>query len=364
MRVDGPEYRASELPPSIVQSVSSAGELAILLNCCKSTAPPQRLGTLARVPLVGGTPREVLEDVHGADWSPDGKDFAVIRKVGDRRRLEYPIGKKLYEAPLIWSPRVSPEGDLVAFLELSDGERRLCVVDRSGRKRTVALNPGYEVAWSPEGDEIWTGWDRLEAISLTGRRRLLARFPEPLVGGPTDVSRDGRVLLLLGERSTWIVGGPPGEAQERELPWLGHSTLVEISRDGKRLLFNDGTSNTRGAYFRSTDGSVPPILLAEEAEGLGLSPDSKWAVVVREGRTSELELVPTGPGEKRILQVSGLDTTQMGATFFPDGKRILIESGPPGLSPQDLDREHGALEGVRRALPQVRARPDRGATDP
>ena len=54
-------------------------------------------GTLARAPLAGGTPREVLEGVLDADWSPDGKELAVIHVVGDRYRLEYPIGQVLYE---------------------------------------------------------------------------------------------------------------------------------------------------------------------------------------------------------------------------------------------------------------------------
>jgi dipeptidyl aminopeptidase/acylaminoacyl peptidase len=188
-----------------------------------------------------------------------------------------------------------------------------------------------------------TGWVNLEAVTLTGRRRILTKFPEPLAGGIQDVSRDGRVLLLLGEFVSGIVSLPPGETRERELSWLGHSHLAEISMDGTRLLFNDGTTSSLegGLYFRSTDGSLSPILLAEGAEGLGLSPDSKWAIAVRRGRTSEFELVPTGPGEKKTLRVAGIDTTESGATFFPDGKRILIESWQPGRLPrcyvQDLD---------------------------
>ncbi len=339
MRLDNPESRPFDLPPAYVLSISSAGELAILLNCCKDPYPPGRLGMLARVPLVGGAPREVLEDVYGADWSPDGKELAVIRKVGDLRRLEFPIGKMLYEAPMIWSPRVSPRGNLVAFLEVQEGERHLCIVDAAGRKQTLARDPGFELAWSPEGDEIWTAWAKLEAVTLTGRRRVLTKFPEPLAGGVQDVSRDGRGLLLLGEFSNGIVVLPPGETRERELSWLGHSQVSGISRDGKRLLFDDAArSITGGVYFRSTDESLPPILLAEGAGSLGLSPDSKWAIVVRDGRTSEFELVPTGPGEKKILKVAGIDTTQSGATFFPDGKRILIEVGrPPRCYVQDLD---------------------------
>jgi serine/threonine protein kinase len=343
MRLDHPESRPFDLPPAYVLSVSSAGELAILLKS-KSPYPPNRLGTLARVPLVGGVAREVLEDVNGADWSPDGRELAIVRQVGDRRRLEFPIGKKLYEASMIWAPRVSPRGDLVAFIEEAEsGGRVLCVIDASGKKRTLSRNAGFGLAWSPDGDEIWSGWTKLEALTLAGKRRVLANFPEPLSGNVEDVSRDGRLLLLLAEFSNGIAGMAPGETQEHELSWLGFPGLAGISRDGKWLLFNSGTrsSGGNGVYFRSTDGSVPPVLLAEGGDGRGLSPDSKWAIVVREGRSSELELVPTGPGEKKVLKVTGIDTTESGATFFPDGKRILIEAGQPGRPPrcfvQDLD---------------------------
>ena len=73
-------------------------------------------GTLARVPLEGGAPRELLENVSLADWSPDGRDLAVVHKVGGKDRLEFPIGKVLYETgEEIASVRFSPRGDRLAI---------------------------------------------------------------------------------------------------------------------------------------------------------------------------------------------------------------------------------------------------------
>src|SRR5262245_57192827 len=57
-----PESRSLGLPPADVLAVSSSGELAVLLNA-RFTNGYQRTGTLARVPLSGGVPREVLENV-------------------------------------------------------------------------------------------------------------------------------------------------------------------------------------------------------------------------------------------------------------------------------------------------------------
>ena len=72
-----------------------------------------RSGTLARVPLSGGTPREVLENVQDADWSANGESMAVVRYVPENNhwRLEYPIGKVLFDS-INWisHPKISPDG--------------------------------------------------------------------------------------------------------------------------------------------------------------------------------------------------------------------------------------------------------------
>src|SRR6185503_12479553 len=90
-RAGGPESRPLGLPSAGVLAISSIGELAISLGCELNWAECR--GTLARMPLAGGAPREVLQDVYYADWSPDGKSLAVVRSVDGRFRLEYPIGR-------------------------------------------------------------------------------------------------------------------------------------------------------------------------------------------------------------------------------------------------------------------------------
>src|SRR5215831_2477580 len=52
--------------------------------------------TLSRVPGGGGTPRVIAEHVRSADWGPSG-DLAIIRALPTGSRLEYPIGKPLFE---------------------------------------------------------------------------------------------------------------------------------------------------------------------------------------------------------------------------------------------------------------------------
>ena len=66
-----PNRVRSGLPEGNVASVSPSGELAMLTGRMYLTGMPPR--TLARVPLAGGAPREVAENVLGADWAPDGR---------------------------------------------------------------------------------------------------------------------------------------------------------------------------------------------------------------------------------------------------------------------------------------------------
>ena len=82
-------------------------------------------GTLARMPLGGGAPREILEDVREADWSPDGEQLAIVRSVNGSDRLEFPAGKVLFETPgYVSDLRVSPDGQRVAFFEHPGEVRR------------------------------------------------------------------------------------------------------------------------------------------------------------------------------------------------------------------------------------------------
>ena len=140
-------------------SISSRGELAVLIRA-RYRAHSLFDGTLARMPLEGGAPREILNGVREADWTPDGSDLAVIRDVGGKDRLEFPAGKVLAETGGYFSgPRFSPRGDRIAFFEHPfkfDDRGEVAVVDLAGKK--TVLSGGYwgeeGLAWSPSGDEV------------------------------------------------------------------------------------------------------------------------------------------------------------------------------------------------------------------
>src|SRR5579872_7041906 len=192
------EAQPLALPSARVLAISQRGEMAILLG-------GGDVGTLARVPFGGGAPREILEGVSGADWGPDGESLAVVRAVGGRFHLEYPVGTVLYETekrpPMM--PRVSADGKLVAFFDfdVEVGDYALCVVGPNHPRQV--LSRGWRAIgalnWSPDNHEIWfsggqPGTDpALYAVNLSGAQRLVMQTGGIIV--MQDVAHDGRVLL-------------------------------------------------------------------------------------------------------------------------------------------------------------------------
>ncbi len=329
-RLGSPESRPVGLANTDLRSISPSGELAILLRL-RAAMGPNSLGTLARVPLAGGAPREILEDVCEADWMPDGKSLAVVRLAGAKRRLEFPIGKPVYETSgWITSLRVSPAGDRVSFAEWTGFRGSVVVVDRKGQKQTLAgdLLAPWGTAWSPGGDEVWfaaieegdTG--QLVAVTLSGRKRLVERLPGGL--GLFDLSRDGRALLARYSWRTGISGLFPGGSGERDLSWLDESQVADISADGRAVLFSEsgrGVWPGSAVYLRKIEDAAPIRL--GEGTAMALSPDGKWALTVGTSSAPALVLLPLGPGEPRALPNGGIESFQQ-ATWFPSADRILF----------------------------------------
>ena len=332
------ESRSLGITNTDVLAISSTGEMAVLL---KRQFMGQLIhkGTLARVPMIGGTPREVLEDVTEADWSPDGKELAVVRYVNGRNRLEYPIGKVLYEtAGYISYPRVSPKGDHIAFMDHAlqwDNRGRVAVVDLAGNKTLLSEEYAGEegLAWSSTGDEVWftastaAEPNSLFAATLSGKVRLVLRVPADLM--LHDIGRDGNVLLTRFKQSTDLVGFSPGDTAERDISFLDMGGLDDISPDGKNFVFSywgQGSGTNYSTYLGKTDGS-PAVRLGDGGRGK-LSPDGKWVMALL-SQPSQIVFLPTAAGEMKRMEQHGIEQYSE-AAWLPDGKQIVFlgrESG-------------------------------------
>jgi Tol biopolymer transport system component len=345
-QIGSSDSRALGIFPAGILAVSSQNEMAISLGCQNVWEPC--FGTLARAPVIGGRPRELMESVSSADWSPDGKELAAIHVVDGRYRLEYPLGKVLYRTDgYLTHIRISPDGSLIAFLEhpdLDSGLGYVSVVDRAGNKRTLTKLTAKvrPLLWSPDGKEIFfdqhtmSGIRRsIHGVTLSGRIR-----PAPWVPALDDVSRQGVFLdtgAMINIRRD-ILALLPGSAKEVNYSYLMDSSAADLSSDGKQMLMDVyreqdvGTSpDVYVSYLRSAVGEDAKLL--GEGKALALSPDRQWALVLRSRPAPHLTLLPTKAGDSRDLPGAGILHYHW-ASFFPDGKRILIAAEEKGKLPR------------------------------
>ncbi len=362
-RPESPESKSLGFPSANVLAVSKTGELAISLGQ-RLLVGWETVGTLARVPMSGGAPRELLESVQDADWSPDGSSLAVSHRVADRVRLEYPIGTVLHEATgWLSHPRFSPDGRYIAFFdhpERGDSAGRLVILDL--KKKSKVLGPIFGgnsgIAWSSRGDVVLNRFGGLVGVSPSGSIHEILGFAASLL--PQDLTADGRLLAKGTNSRREIVGTSPGDSRERNLTWLDWSYPDDISEDGRTLLFDEqqrGRANYL-CYARKTDGS--PAVLLGTARGFALSSDGRWALTINPD-ASQLTLLPTGPGSPRVIPKSGL-IYQWGS-FLPDGKRLLLTASEPGrgarIYVQDLDGgKPRAITPEGYTIPQKAVSPD------
>jgi serine/threonine protein kinase/Tol biopolymer transport system component len=343
-RADDNGARALGFKGAELLAISRKGELALRLNSV-FMGGYARAGTLARVPLSGGTPRQVLDHVQDADWAADGESMAVVRWDPQKThwRLEYPVGKILLDGPnWLSDPKISPDGKWIAFSDHqnTDGDDRgtVAVVGQDGKERV--LSTGWSsvegVLWSPDGSEVWFtasragSSDNLYGITLSGKQRNVANVP----GGMwLQDLQNGTSLVISHQQRIAIRGVQPGGTEEHELGWLGWSILRDISADGTKIVFDeeaDGGGPNYTAFMRDTDGS-PPVRISDGV-ALAISPDNQW-VITQAAQGGPLHLVPTGAGESRQLTHDNVNYSSV--RYFADGKRILGIGIEPGHAGRD-----------------------------
>jgi serine/threonine protein kinase len=348
---ESPQSRSLQRHGEELMSISSTGDIALLTNVTV-TGTYTQAGTLARMPINGGDPRDILDGVQWADWSPDGKQLAIVRDMGGKNRLEYPIGKVIHETPgWISHPRVSPDGEKIAFLEhpqVGDDAGSVNVIDRQGNNHKVLADNFLTVeglAWAQDGKQIWfTGAENegngraLEAVTLGGSKRVVTRVPAALQ--LEDVGQDGKVLLI---RQSWrreLSGLTASTAKEQDFSWLDYSFPAELSADGKRLLFDEegvGGGGNYSVYLRKV--AEDSAVRLGDGESVTLSPDGKWVLALTMSSPAQLILLPSGAGDAQ--QITHDSLYHSWARWLPDSQGIVFTAKQEG---------HGARIYVQKSI--------------
>jgi Tol biopolymer transport system component len=298
----------------------------------------------------------VLEGVREADWTPDGSQLAIRRRVGGRERLELPAGRVLYEtAGYISHMRVSPRGDRIAFADHSlwaDDVGAIAVVDLSGdRKVLTDIWAGgiSGLAWAPSGEEVWftASPDNsnlgVRAVDLAGRQRvLLAGLTDLFL---FDVSREGRLLLGRANPRRTVEALMAGHSTPEDVSLRASTAARFMTPDGRVVLLSDQSADPYTAYLQRADGS-PPVRLGN-GDAYGLSPDGRWVVAVTSDAPPRILLHPTGPGESQEVP-NARHILVDAITWLPDGRRLVAFGSTP------TERSRGwvlaAKDGAARAF--------------
>ncbi len=327
---NGPESRPLGLENSALYAVAPS-QMAVSIGC-KDMFIGDCSGTLAIMPVSGGAPREVAENVISADWGPDGNQLAAIRQVGEKFQVEFPLGKVIYEsASWLNFLRVSPRGDAVAlvlFTAPAADAGSVIILDHRGKEEahSQSFMSVEGLAWGPSGDEVWfaaareSGWaNAIHSLNLSGKERLVLRLPGMI--RLHDVSPDGRILISQEVWRDGIKFRAANDPKERDLSWLDSADVTDISPNGEDIaFFGWGEASVESlVYVRRTDGS-PPVKLGR-GEVSGFSPDGKWVLANVPGNEPHLVLLPTGAGEARELNLSGIHQFASPG-WMPDGTGI------------------------------------------
>jgi len=333
IRDEYPESVPAGLNGAVLVALSRQGQMAVLVRP-KYFAHYQFFGTLATAPLGGGAPREILEDVFDADWSPDGKEMAVIFAKNHHFRLEYPVGKVLWEGEnWISDVRVSPDGSQVAYFRHppnSDDRGDVMVADRSGNPRVIG--PGWAtleaLAWAPSGKEVWFSGGLAGDATCIQAATLAAKQRTVYCGTTStrvhDVAASGRVLVSSDQERESMYLVERGKAA-RDVSWLDSDYNPRLTSDGSMFLFTDQSVHAGqdyAVYVRKTDGS-PAVKIGGGGYGSDISPDGKWALIVLgDDPQGRIQVVPVGPGEAKALHWDGFHP--LWASWCPDGSHIMM----------------------------------------
>jgi len=329
-RTDSPESTPIAAPEAELFSISKNGEMAVGLGL--RYYGWMGLGTLARLPLLGGSPREIAENVRSADWSPDGTQFAIVRRTEGLDQIEYPIGTVLAKTSGFFEQvRISPDGERVAFADhpsWGDNLGHLSVVDRAGKKTELAKDFAaiQGVAWASGGREIWfsaIGKDAaggVYAVDLDGRLRRM--YSGPGFYEVLDIAPDGRVLVASHRPERDAQALLAGDSEPRPLVVPGETSLVRtISRDGHSVLVTNQLAPDYETFVITADR--PGASRLTGGEGNMISPDGTQAIIAS-AKFDEFSVVPLGLGPTRkIPNPDGLRYESL-AAWLPDGKHFVV----------------------------------------
>jgi Tol biopolymer transport system component/DNA-binding winged helix-turn-helix (wHTH) protein len=249
-----------------------------------------KIGTLYRVPILGGPPTEILRDIDSnVAISPDGRKYAFIRNLLDEK-----------ESALI----------VVDSSDARPEEKKLTTRPLRNRFSEQGL------AWSPDGRKIAGG-----AMNFTGNRRQM----ELVI---TDAA-SGEQTSLTREMWDWL----------GQMAWLADGSGIAVTSYGENspnITDEIWVVSYPGGASRQITNGINGFF------GLGITADGGSLVTVKSDRMTSLWLAPKDNlREAKMIRKNTIDGTlfKLGIDWTPDDKIVYstAESGDADIWLMDAD---------------------------
>ena len=316
---DGSSQRPAELPSAQPSEDAAPSDEApadpAVEELPAAEEPPPATEPPAGPPEPTGTP-PLPKMVFVRVYSPSQRDL-VVREAGSR-------GSELRiraDGAIEARPRLSPDGEHIAFLRERDNGWRVCVVRVSGGEAVCVADSTSDgsVGWSADGATLL--FSRAATLfSVTYSVETQEVGPEvdtgvAVPGGAFAMSPDGsRIVLAEGRRLlVRTVDGTSSTSIEVPRP----ASEVSFSPDAQRLLY---TSEYQLHVVGIGGGAVRQLTRPGTVNGEGTwTGDSDW-VVFRSNRTGTGDLYAvkggsSGGGETNLAQVTTTNEREVTPSF-------------------------------------------------
>lgn len=307
------------------------------------------LVTLHKMPLTGGEPTKILEDIYGSlTFSPDGRKFAFLRRYSELNeyamlvadadgfninRLASSQLPNRFDGTPIWSPdgskivcpAISTEGGFhftLARVDVATGALQF-VPDQ----RWTGLNTPFWLADSTQ--MIISGQAENSVTAQVWRVNTDTGATSPItndsfhyesISGSADGGaiaavkvRQSSHVWILGDKNAQLTAGFDNKDGASGLAWSPDGSIFYHSRAGGR-----------DAIWRmKPDGSEAAEIVPDTAGGFDVSPDGRLLVFQAKQTADHLGLQVKNlvdGSERQLTQ----DITAQSPSFFPDGKRVAF----------------------------------------
>ena len=313
---------------------------------------PQRpaIGILYQIPVFGGTPQKLIEDVDSAvTFSPDGQQMAFVRNSSAEANSKLVIAhadgsneRVLATLPLpgYSDPAWSPDGASLAAAVMDPGGKslgRIVALDvNSGKEKTLYAATGQlqKPVWSHDGRYIFmifrdatTRWQgQIGEIEVhSGRFRRITNDLNNYSDRSLAITRDGQQLVAIqGLPDVGLYVMPATNKGSAPPPPLDTKGAVSVGWLGdERLMFTDFEGHVATI---NADGTDRNLVLDLPVVGMSVCPQGDRVLLVmlnKETTGVNIYRMNTAGGRPSVVTSGKLDQN---VSCSPDGKFFVYTS--------------------------------------